>query len=220
MKIEYPPLAKAAKVGGEVVVDLLINDDGRVVYSRPIRGHPLLAPYVAKALCQKTFSKGLGARTGPKWFCFDPSLVDYSANEKEWVEKLYEKNVDYSKFAASPELAPTVATYFEKNPLKKILPICHNNCPVVKITARLLYPEEAEEKKISGKVAIHILVNEKGEVIYARVLTGHPLLNEAAIEAAKKTKFYTSEEKRQGVMHFSFRYGCTLIPPSRANMVR
>jgi protein TonB len=38
----YPPLAKAARVSGAVVVEVIINEDGGVVSARAVSGHPLL----------------------------------------------------------------------------------------------------------------------------------------------------------------------------------
>lgn len=38
----YPPLAKAARVSGSVVVEVTIGEDGRVISARAVSGHPLL----------------------------------------------------------------------------------------------------------------------------------------------------------------------------------
>ena len=38
----YPPLAKVARVGGEVKVDIVIDEEGNVVLARAVSGHPLL----------------------------------------------------------------------------------------------------------------------------------------------------------------------------------
>jgi protein TonB len=39
---EYPPLARAAHVGGRVVVECVIDTDGRVARARIVSGKPLL----------------------------------------------------------------------------------------------------------------------------------------------------------------------------------
>src|SRR3989442_5993217 len=38
----YPPLAKAARVSGAVVVEVTIDEEGNVMSARAISGHPLL----------------------------------------------------------------------------------------------------------------------------------------------------------------------------------
>jgi TonB family protein len=42
-----------------------------------------------------------------------------------------------------------------------------------------VYPVEAKDAKISGVVTAHVVVDETGKVIWARVRTGHPLLQAA-----------------------------------------
>jgi TonB-like protein len=42
--LQYPPLAKAAKVQGTVVVRVLLDENGSVVCAEAIEGHPLLIP--------------------------------------------------------------------------------------------------------------------------------------------------------------------------------
>ena len=39
---EYPPLAAAARVSGSVVVEITVDEDGKVMAARAISGHPLL----------------------------------------------------------------------------------------------------------------------------------------------------------------------------------
>jgi TonB family protein len=51
------------------------------------------------------------------------------------------------------------------------------------------YPNEAREKCAGGQVAVDVLLDEKGEVIAAEVVSGDKTLREAAIEAVKKAKF-------------------------------
>ena len=38
----YPPLAKAARVTGTVVIEITIDESGNVESARPVSGHPLL----------------------------------------------------------------------------------------------------------------------------------------------------------------------------------
>ncbi len=45
----YPPVAKAAKVGGPVVVEVTIDEDGDVLSARALSGHPLLKDAAVKA---------------------------------------------------------------------------------------------------------------------------------------------------------------------------
>jgi TonB family protein len=45
----YPPLAKAARVSGAVVVEATVDEEGDVISARPLSGHPLLKESAAAA---------------------------------------------------------------------------------------------------------------------------------------------------------------------------
>lgn len=54
------------------------------------------------------------------------------------------------------------------------------------------YPEEAKSVKASGKVEVSVAFDEKGKVLSAEALSGHPLLRDSAVAAAKEAKFETT----------------------------
>jgi protein TonB len=58
------------------------------------------------------------------------------------------------------------------------------------------YPPEAKAQKISGAVHISVVVDEEGNVIWAKGIEGAPLLQEAALRAACQSRF--SPEKISG----------------------
>lgn len=51
------------------------------------------------------------------------------------------------------------------------------------------YPPLANAARVGGMVVVDVTVDEEGNVIAARVLSGHPLLNDAAVGAAREWKF-------------------------------
>jgi TonB family protein len=71
------------------------------------------------------------------------------------------------------------------------------------------YPAIAKAASAKGAVQVQITVDENGEVKDARVINGHPMLREAALQAAKQWRFKPTElsgvpVKTQGVMTFNF----------------
>lgn len=52
-----------------------------------------------------------------------------------------------------------------------------------------IYPEEARKNRVTSTVVVEIIINGKGEVIQAKVESGHPLFNEAALQAVKQWRF-------------------------------
>jgi len=51
------------------------------------------------------------------------------------------------------------------------------------------YPPLAKAAKVSGSVVVEVTLDEEGKVISARALSGHPLLKDAAVAAARAWKF-------------------------------
>lgn len=51
------------------------------------------------------------------------------------------------------------------------------------------YPPLARQARIQGVVLLHIVVDEQGNVIRADVVSGHPLLEDAAVAAVKQWKY-------------------------------
>jgi TonB family protein len=51
------------------------------------------------------------------------------------------------------------------------------------------YPAEAKAARAMGTVVVQVVVDEKGEVASAAAVSGHPLLQAASVEAARRAKF-------------------------------
>jgi periplasmic protein TonB len=51
------------------------------------------------------------------------------------------------------------------------------------------FPPIAKAARASGTVAVEVLVDEDGDVISAKAVSGHPLLQQSAVQAARLAKF-------------------------------
>jgi TonB family protein len=51
------------------------------------------------------------------------------------------------------------------------------------------YPRLAQAAGVSGAVVVEVLLDEEGDILSARALSGHPLLKDAAVAAARGWKF-------------------------------
>ena len=52
----YPPLAKSTHITGTVVVSVIIDEAGKVIWAQAVTGHPLLRQAAMDAACQAGFS--------------------------------------------------------------------------------------------------------------------------------------------------------------------
>jgi TonB family protein len=51
------------------------------------------------------------------------------------------------------------------------------------------YPEEARASRIQGDVILKVIISREGDVSHLEVISGHPLLAEAALNAVKQWKY-------------------------------
>ena len=51
------------------------------------------------------------------------------------------------------------------------------------------YPPAARESGVTGRVEVSVLIDEKGKVVHATAISGHPLLRAAAEAAARAARF-------------------------------
>jgi len=71
------------------------------------------------------------------------------------------------------------------------------------------YPPIAKAARASGAVQVQVTISEEGKVIDAAVISGHPLLRDAALQAARQWTFRPTElsgvpVKVQGILTFNF----------------
>ena len=71
------------------------------------------------------------------------------------------------------------------------------------------YTPAARAVRATGTVTVQVTVDEKGEVISAKAVSGHPLLHASALQAARKARFAPmllggERVKVTGVLTFSF----------------
>ncbi|HXG85851.1 MAG TPA: energy transducer TonB [Pyrinomonadaceae bacterium] len=69
-----------------------------------------------------------------------------------------------------------------------------------------IYSREAKDSCASGEVKVEVLIDENGDVISAKAISGDELLRTSAVEAAKKAKFRTThfQVKVRGIVVYNF----------------
>jgi len=66
------------------------------------------------------------------------------------------------------------------------------------------YPELARKMNLTGTVKVEVVVAPNGSVKDAKVVGGHPVLANAALEAVKKWRFEPAAMESSGVVDFKF----------------
>ena len=93
---------------------------------------------------------------------------------------------------------------------------------LVELTAPV-YPPLARAARIMGDVEIKLSIRKDGSVASAEMISGHPMLTQAALESARKSKFLCSgcmEEANSYVLTYTFGLrndgSCSLLPRKRS----
>lgn len=67
-----------------------------------------------------------------------------------------------------------------------------------------VYPDLARRMSISGVVKIQITVDKTGNVKNSKLVGGHPILAQAAMDAVRKWRFESAGDDTTGVVEFHF----------------
>jgi protein TonB len=67
-----------------------------------------------------------------------------------------------------------------------------------------VYPDVARRMSITGTVKVLVVVAPNGNLRSTKVVGGHPLLVNAAMDAIKKWKFEPAPEESTGIVEFKF----------------
>jgi TonB family protein len=74
----------------------------------------------------------------------------------------------------------------------------------VKSKVSPVYPELAKRMSISGTVKVQITVDKSGAVKNSKLVGGHPILANAALDAVRKWRYEAAAEETTGVVEFRF----------------
>ena len=74
----------------------------------------------------------------------------------------------------------------------------------IKTRVAPLYPEIAKRMAITGKVRLAVVISANGSIKDAKVIGGHPILVNAAMDAVKKWKYEPASSETSGTVEITF----------------
>jgi TonB family protein len=165
----YPPLAKQARIQGVVALRVTVGQDGTAAAVEVISGHPLLVRSAQDAVRQYGFAPSMRGKTG---------IV----------------RINFTLMDAQPAPASITATAPGKGeaPPKRITVGGNVQQSMLVSQVAPVYPPLAKAARIQGSVRLQVLLSREGEVSEVSVVSGHPLLVQAAVEAVKQWKYRTT----------------------------
>lgn len=74
----------------------------------------------------------------------------------------------------------------------------------VKLRVQPVYPDLAKRMNVSGSVKVEVVVAPNGSIKSTKVIGGHPLLVESAVDALKKWKYEPGNSETTTTVEFKF----------------
>ena len=175
----YPSTAFDAGVQGLVVLVLRIDREGNVADVTLVSGHPLLVQAAMDAV---------------KQWKYRPYLQNGTPTEMETTVHLrFELTGAGAVIEPDPamtEPSPTVYPAAPGRGYAKRMRISRGVATALIVDkVQPEYPPDAREQQIQGNVLLHVIIGKEGNVENVQLITGHPLLAPAAIDAVRQWKY-------------------------------
>lgn len=181
----YPPMARKARVQGTVILRVQISKSGNVENIQLVSGHTMLAPAAIEAV---------------KQWEYKPYLLN-----GEPVDVETRVTVNFT-LAGNPPADGVVGDMpggvprGEEGGIVSNVPAEPGRPGVVRVSQGVMagllvskvapdYPADAKQARIQGTVVMKVIVDKEGNVANIQLISGHPLLAPAAIEALKQWKY-------------------------------
>jgi len=183
-KPAYPEGARAAGIGGVVGVDVEIDENGIVVNAkgdpydqreeRDVDGNKIQRPADTR-LIEAAEAAAWQARFSPTMLQGKPVRV--------------QGRVMYN-FVPSGDVSGVGSA-----------PVLNSKATEMPMPA---YSPAAKAVNAQGSVAVQVEIDAGGNVVFAKALSGHPLLRSAAEQAARSAKFSADIDTKTGVLVYNF----------------
>jgi TonB family protein len=155
----YPELARNARVQGKVVLTVITDEEGNVVDVKVVHGHPLLVEAAVTAVKQWKYS--------PTFLNGKPVPVMAT------VTVVFRLDADHNAPAQKQPIG-VAGNIAEPRLVHRVEP---------------KYPELAKRARVQGKVILGVTVDEEGNVVDVKVVSGHPWLTDPAVTAVRQWKY-------------------------------
>jgi TonB family protein len=165
----YPPQAREEKIEGEVRASFWVSDTGDVKNVRAFKSDPLLAKAVEETVSKWKFKPVISG---------DKAITVYATASFEFVLN----DDDQSVNGVTPQIGP--ASHPERVRVSQGVSV---GLLVYKVQPD--YPAEAKLGRVQGTVVLRAVISKEGTIEKLTVVSGHPMLAPAAIDAVKQWRY-------------------------------
>jgi TonB family protein len=162
----YPALARQARIRGTVRFTVIIAKDGHVLSAQLVSGHPLLVTAAQEAVSQ---------------WVYRPTLLNGQP-----VEVVTNVDVNFALESGPPGIAPSTSDHAATGDEPRRIPNPRPDVAYLIYRPKPVYPQAAREAHIQGTVLFSVVMGTDGHVSDIKLISGHPLLVDAARENVAK----------------------------------
>ena len=184
----YPLLARQAHIQGTVVLQAVISKTGDVASVQVISGHPMLVAAAIEAAKQWKYR--------PYELNGVPVEVETTMRVNFTLSSKPPEGVEGSVPGGIPEGQPGGIVDADEASSSSASSVPQRIRVASRVEEQLrvskvnpVYPADAKDQHIEGIVVLKVIVDQAGSVSQVELVSGHPLLATAAIEAVKQWKY-------------------------------
>lgn len=173
----YPPLARQARIQGTVFLKVIVNKAGEVRSVEVVSGHPMLVPSAVEAAKQWRYTPY--EKNGEAVEVTTTIQVNFQLADKPLASGGDRSHADHSDTPAQPGGIVPQRVRVSSGVASGLI--------ITKVPPH--YPEDARAARVQGTVVLKVNIDNEGNVYKTELISGHPLLAPAAIEAVQQWKY-------------------------------
>jgi TonB family protein len=176
----YPPLARQARIQGQVVLKVEITKSGDVQNIQLYTGHPMLAPSAIEAVKQWKYR--------PYLVNGEPVNVKTDVTVNFTLADKPPAAADAGDTPGGAQASEPVNVY--NGPVARRVRVSQGVEQALLLTkVQPQYPPDAKDQRIQGVVLLSVTIDKEGNVANIQVVSGPESLVPASIEAVKQWKY-------------------------------
>jgi len=175
----YPPLARQARIQGTVILRIVISKAGDVRDVQLFSGHPMLAPAAIEAVKQWKYQP----------YMREGEAIDIATQVQVNFRMADEPVPSGGTIGSVPGGLPpgAIGSVSNASPGDRLYVPEMRGLRIEKVDP--VYPPLAVQARVQGTVMLNVQIGASGAVENVRLISGHPLLAPAAVEAVKQWKY-------------------------------
>ena len=178
----YPPLARQAHIQASVVLRVHISKSGDVTDVHLISGHPMLAPAAIEAVKQWKYRPFL--LNGDPVDVETQVTVNFTLSDKPPAD-----GVAGDAPGGIPAGEPTPGTADHPLIVQRVKVSGGVMSSFLEHKVQPVYPADAKDQHIQGSVVFKAIIDKEGNISDLQLISGHPMLSPAAIDAVKQWRY-------------------------------